>query len=53
VTVSDDGSGTTCGAWLLAAWGSTAEGATPPVPAWSPVGWRAYRDAWRARAGAH
>ncbi|HEY9108238.1 MAG TPA: L-fuculose kinase [Roseateles sp.] len=52
VTVSDDGSGTTCGAWLLAAWGRTAEATAPPVPAWNPVGWRAYRDAWRAKAGA-
>ena len=53
VTVSDDGSGTTCGAWLLDAWGSKAESAVAPVPAWSPAGWRAYRDAWRAKAGAN
>ncbi|MFT7723213.1 MAG: L-fuculose kinase [Roseateles sp.] len=52
VTVSDDSSGTTCGAWLLDAWGREAEGATPPVAAWNPPGWRAYRDAWRVQAGA-
>jgi L-fuculokinase len=53
VTVSDDSSGTTCGAWLLDAWGSSAEAAAAPVLAWSPSGWRAYRDAWRAKACAH
>ena len=50
VTVSDDSSGTTCGAWLLDAWGRSAEAAAAPVLAWSPSGWRAYRDAWRAQA---
>lgn len=53
VTVSDDSSGTTCGAWLLDAWGREAEGAAAPVPAWNPAGWHAYREAWRAQAGAH
>jgi L-fuculokinase len=53
VTVSDDSSGTTCGAWLLDTWGREAEGAAAPVPAWNPAGWRAYRHAWRAQAGAH
>ncbi|MFN3860704.1 MAG: FGGY-family carbohydrate kinase [Roseateles sp.] len=52
VAVSDDGSGTTCGAWLLQAWGSQPEMAPAPVPAWNPAGWRAYRDSWRARVGA-
>ena len=52
VKVSDDGSGTTCGAWLLDAWGSAAGAAAMPVKAWDPPGWRAYRDAWRTRAGA-
>jgi len=51
VTVSDDSSGTTCGAWLLEAWGREADGAAAPVAAWQPTGWRAYRDSWRARAG--
>lgn len=53
VTVSDDSSGTTCGAWLLDAWGREAEGAAASVPAWNPPGWRTYRDTWRAQAGAH
>lgn len=48
VVVSDDSSGTTCGAWLLDAWGRKAEAAAAPVKAWAPAGWRAYRDAWRA-----
>lgn len=53
VTVSDDSSGTTCGAWLLDAWGSAPEAAAAPVAALNPPGWRAYRDAWRTQAGAH
>jgi len=53
VTVSDDSSGTTCGAWLLDAWGSRPEGAAQPVAALNPPGWRAYRDAWRTHVGAH
>jgi sugar (pentulose or hexulose) kinase len=52
VTVSDDSSGTTCGAWLLDAWGREPEAAAAPVKAWSPAGWRAYRDAWRVAARA-
>lgn len=52
VTVSDDSSGTTCGAWLLDTWGREAQPADAPVKAWNPAGWRAYRDAWRARAAA-
>lgn len=51
VTVSDDSSGTTCGAWLLDAWGCQAESVAAPVVAWQPAGWRAYGDAWRTRAG--
>ncbi len=51
VAVSDDGSATTCGAWLLQAWGRQAAPAPAPVAAWQPAGWRAYRDAWRALAG--
>ncbi|MFG6442972.1 FGGY-family carbohydrate kinase [Roseateles sp. LKC17W] len=47
VAVSDDGSGTTCGAWLLDAWGREAAPAPAPVAAWCPPGWRAYRDQWR------
>ncbi len=53
VTVSDDSSGTTCGAWLLDTWGSAPEAAAEPVAALNPTGWRAYRDAWRTQAGAH
>jgi len=53
VTVSDDSSGTTCGAWLLDAWGSRPEAAAQPVAALNPPGWRAYRDAWRTHVGAH
>ena len=54
VTVSDDSSGTTCGAWLLAAWGrEPGEAPAPPVQAWNPAGWRVYRDAWRIRVGGH
>ena len=52
VAVSDDGSGTTCGAWLLAAWGREAAPAPAPVAAWCPPGWLAYRDLWRQQAGA-
>ena len=51
VSVSDDSSGTTCGAWLLQAWGRGEVGSgAEPVPAWNPTGWRAYRDAWREHA---
>ncbi len=51
VSVSDDSSGTTCGAWLLQAWGQGDAGAAAePVQPWNPTSWRAYRDAWRARA---
>ncbi len=53
VTVSDDSSGTTCGAWLLDAWGSAPEAAAAPVAALNPPGWRTYRDAWRTCTGAH
>jgi L-fuculokinase len=53
VVVSDDSSGTTCGAWLLGAWSSAPEAAAEPVAALNPAGWRAYRDAWRIQAGAH
>jgi L-fuculokinase len=52
VVVSDDSSGTTCGAWLLDAWGRQPDTAPAPVEPWSPSGWRAYRDAWLAAAGA-
>lgn len=52
VTVSDDSSGTTCGAWLLDAWGRSPEAGAAPVTPWTPAGWHAYRDAWRAAAGA-
>jgi sugar (pentulose or hexulose) kinase len=52
VAVSDDGSGTTCGAWLLEAWGREAAPAPAPVAAWCPPGWLAYRDLWRQQAGA-
>lgn len=53
VSVSDDSSGTTCGAWLLADWGRAPEAAATPVAALNPPGWRAYRDTWRTYAGAH
>ncbi|RZI92015.1 MAG: hypothetical protein EOP39_32650 [Rubrivivax sp.] len=54
VTVSDDSSGTTCGAWLLDTWGRAPEAAAaPPVAALNPPGWRAYREAWRSHAGVH
>lgn len=53
VSVSDDSSGTTCGAWLLASWGQGGElqagGVASPA---ALAGWRAYRDAWRGLAGA-
>jgi hypothetical protein len=52
VSVSDDGSGTTCGAWLLDAWGREAGAGAAPVQAWNPGGWRAYREAWRVKAQA-
>lgn len=52
VAVSDDSSGTTCGAWLLDAWGREPEAGTAPVEGWSPPGWRAYRNAWLAAAEA-
>ncbi|KQW51761.1 L-fuculose kinase [Pelomonas sp. Root662] len=52
VTVSDDSSGTTCGAWLLTAWGRQAEAGSAPVTPWCPAGWTDYRDAWRAAARA-
>lgn len=50
VTVSDDASGTTCGAGLLAAWGQVraAPLAAPVVPVTLP-GWRGYRDDWQRR----
>lgn len=54
VIVSDDASGTTCGGWLLSQWGG--EIAMPreaAVAALDLPGWRAYRDAWQAQAGAH
>lgn len=52
VTVSDDSSGTTCGAWMLDAWGQEPAAGAVPVAAWAPSGWRAYRDAWLVAAGA-
>jgi len=52
VSVSDDSSGTTCGAWLLDAWGREPEAGAAPVGAWCPSGWTAYRVAWRAAVGA-
>jgi sugar (pentulose or hexulose) kinase len=53
VIVSDDSSGTTCGAWLLQAWGQgSAGGAPPPVQPADLPGWRAYRDAWQAQSAA-
>jgi sugar (pentulose or hexulose) kinase len=52
VSVSDDSSGTTCGAWLLDAWGREPEAGAAPVEAWCPSGWTAYRVAWRAAVGA-
>ncbi|MEO6278886.1 L-fuculose kinase [Roseateles sp.] len=52
VTVSDDSSGTTCGAWLLDGWGRQAESVATVVVAWAPAGGRDYRDAWRAAAEA-
>ncbi|RZJ06536.1 MAG: L-fuculose kinase [Rubrivivax sp.] len=48
VTVSDDSSGTTCGAWLLDDWGREPAAAVASVPALNPAGWRAYRDRWHA-----
>lgn len=50
VGVSDDSSGTTCGAWMLDAWGRVPEGGAVPVEAWRPDGWHAYRQAWAAAA---
>jgi L-fuculokinase len=52
VTVSDDSSGTTCGAWMLDAWGQAPESGSLPVEPWNPPGWRTYRDAWLAAAQA-
>lgn len=57
VVRSDDASGTTCGAWMLAHWGAagragngTATPAAPAVPAAAlPLpGWAAYRARWLA-----
>ena len=57
VVSSDDASGTTCGAWMLAHWGAagragndTATPAAPAVPAAAlPLpGWAAYRARWLA-----
>lgn len=53
VVVSDDSSGTTCGAWLLDAWGREAGAGAAPVQAWNPTGWQDYRKAWRERANTH
>lgn len=53
VTVSDDSSGTTCGAWLLDGWGREAGSTPAPVQAWNPAGWQAYREVWRTKSGAH
>lgn len=52
VIVSDDSSGTTCGAGLLAGWGMSPPGGASAVAALNMPGWRAYRDAWRCRADA-
>lgn len=51
VLVSDDSSGTTCGAWLLQAWQTrhTLAAAALAVPAFRPEGWPAYRDEWLAQ----
>ncbi|MBW8845770.1 MAG: L-fuculose kinase [Burkholderiales bacterium] len=50
VIVSDDASGTTCGGWLLSQWGREVAAPQEAVEAVNPAGWRAYREAWRARA---
>jgi L-fuculokinase len=52
VGVSDDSSGTTCGAWMLDAWGRVPEGGAVPVEAWAPAGWHGYRDAWAVASAA-
>ncbi|HEY1092501.1 MAG TPA: L-fuculose kinase [Burkholderiaceae bacterium] len=51
VAVSDDSSGTTCGAWLLDVWGREAAAVADAVAPLSPSGWRAYRDEWRRATG--
>lgn len=56
VIVSDDSSGTTCGAWLLGTWGGAATAGRAPLPApvepFTLAAWPAYRDAWRAQLSA-
>ena len=49
--VSDDCSGTTCGAWLLQGWQTrrALAAAAQAVPAFRPEGWPAYRDEWLAQ----
>lgn len=52
VLVSDDSSGTTCGAWLLhKGWDARhlTAATAKPVPAFQPEGWQAYRDEWLAK----
>jgi L-fuculokinase len=50
VAVSDDSSGTTCGAWLLNDWGREAAKPAGAVEPLNLAGWREYRDAWRHKA---
>ncbi|KGF80906.1 L-fuculose kinase [Massilia sp. JS1662] len=48
VSYSDDGSGTTCGAWLLRFRDGEALGSTTGIEPLALPGWEAYRARWRA-----
>ena len=47
VAVSDDGSGTTCGGWMLHRWGRLPAAHARPVAALELPGWATYRRQWR------
>jgi len=49
VAVSDDGSGTTCGGWMLARWGCRPAPNARAVAVLDLPGWADYRERWLAR----
>jgi len=49
IELSDDASGTTCGAWMLAHKGKSPERGTTSTEALPLQGLNAYRDQWRAK----
>jgi L-fuculokinase len=51
VTYSDDGSGTTCGGWMLRYRDAAPPGAGTAIAAREPAGLDAYRARWRAALG--